>query len=204
MTAGLPSPEQRLARIEARLEIGQLPIRYALAVDQRDVDTWAALFVPDVNLGRHGIGREALQQWISPQLRLFYRSIHLICGHRIELGPDQPDQPDQPDLGPVTAVGQVYCRAEHEVDNRWIVMAIRYDDVYRRVEGEWLFERRHEQHWYATDLSEHPQSVDFDSWNTGGPPRLPGTEPAWHRFWAGQDQVPSGHPAAEPGAPVRP
>jgi hypothetical protein len=176
-----PSTEQRLARIEARQEIGQLPIRYALAVDQRDVETWAGLFVPDVDLGRHGRGRETLQQWIVPQLRWFYRSIHLVCGHRIELGPDRPDS------GPVTALGQVYCRAEHEVDDRWIVMAIRYDDVYRHVEGEWLFERRHEQHWYATDLGEHPQSVGFDSWNTGGPPRLPGSDATWSGFWAGAD-----------------
>jgi hypothetical protein len=176
-----PSLELRLARIEARLEIGQLPIRYALAVDQRDVPTWAGLFVPDVDMGRHGRGREALQGWIIPQLRTFHRSIHLICGHRIVLGPSSPDRPE---AGPVTASGQVYCRAEHEVDDRWIVMAIRYDDAYRCVDGEWLFERRAEKHWYAADIVEHPQSVGFDSWNNGGPPRLPGADPTWHGFWA--------------------
>lgn len=199
--AGSPlSPTQRLARIEAKLEIGQLPIRYALAVDQRDVETWAGLFVPYVDLGRHGVGREALQEWIIPQLRWFYRSIHLICGHRIELGPDQPDS-DQGDGGPVTAVGQVYCRAEHEVDDRWIVMAIRYDDVYRRVDGEWLFERRAESHWYAADLTEHPQTVGFDSWGTGPQPRLPGAEPTWHAFWAGQENLRTSLPAPEPSPP---
>ena len=36
--------------------------------------------------------------------------------------------------------------------DRWIVMAIRYDDGYRRVDGEWLFARRRERHWYAADL----------------------------------------------------
>ena len=38
---------ERLERVEAQLEIGQLPIRYALAVDARDVDAWLDLFVPD-------------------------------------------------------------------------------------------------------------------------------------------------------------
>jgi len=189
-----PSPSQRLARIEARLDIGQLPIRYALAVDQRDLDTWTGLFVPDVDLGRHGSGAEALREWIAPQLAWFYRSIHLICGHRVELGPDLPDG------GPLTATGQVYCRAEHEVDDRWIVMAIRYDDVYRRVAGQWLFERRHERHWYAADLTEHPQSVGFDSWGTGPAPQLPGADPAWHAFWATQDGPRTRLPAVAPSS----
>src|SRR3954463_15790344 len=92
------SPAGRLARVEAQLAIGQLPMRYALAVDQRDLDAWVALFVPDVHLGRHGRGREALRAYIEPQLRWFYRSVHLLAGHRIELGPDG------------TATGQVYCR----------------------------------------------------------------------------------------------
>ncbi len=168
---------RRLAVAEARFEIGQLPIRYALAVDQRDVDTWVSLFVPDVRLGRHGSGRDALREFIEPQLRWFYRSIHLICGHRIELGPETDDD------GPVTAHGQVYCRAEHEVDDRWVVMAIRYDDRYRRTGGEWLFERRIERHWYAADVHERPQQAGFDSWQVGPPPALPGHDPTWAAFW---------------------
>ncbi|MBE8517021.1 nuclear transport factor 2 family protein [Amycolatopsis sp. H6(2020)] len=183
--------EQRLARVEARLDIGQLPIRYALAVDQRDLDAWVALFVPDVDMGRRGAGRPALRAYIEPRLRWFYRSVHLLAGHRIELGPDGPDGV------PATATGQVLCRAEHEVGDRWIVMAIRYDDVYRRVGGEWLFERRREHHWYAADLAERPQAAGFDSWGTGGPPALPGADPAWHAFWAGVPDAPTGRPVAE-------
>ena len=41
---------ERLDRIESQLAIGQLPIRYALAVDARDVDAWLELFVPDVQV----------------------------------------------------------------------------------------------------------------------------------------------------------
>ena len=147
------SQAARLARVEAQLAIGQLPIRYALAVDQRDLDAWVGLFVPDVDMGRHGRGREVLREWIAPAVSQFYRSIHQICGHRIELGPAGPTGE------PETASGQVYCRAEHEVGKRWIVMAIRYDDEYRRVDGEWLFSRRRERHWYAADLLERPQQV---------------------------------------------
>jgi hypothetical protein len=172
--------DTRLARLEARQAIGQLPIRYAIAVDTRNVDDWVRLFVPDVDLGRHGRGREALRAAIEPQLRWFYRSIHQICGHRIDLGPDDHDRG-----GPARATGSVYCRAEHEVDDRWIVMAIRYDDEYRRVGDEWLFARRRERHWYAVDVTERPQAVEFDSWGSSGRrPPLPGLDPSWSRFWS--------------------
>ena len=171
-----PALAERLARIEDRLDIGQLPIRYAIAVDERDVDTWVDLFVPDIQLGRDGQGREALRRFITPQLRWFYRSVHQIVGHRVEV------------LGPDTARGHVYCRAEHEVGDRWIVMAIRYDDEYRKVDGEWLFSRRRERHWYAADVNERPQAVAFDSWGTTpGGPGLPQLAATWAMFWETHD-----------------
>ena len=166
----------RLDRMESHLAIQQLPIRYALAVDGRDVASWVRLFVPDVRVGRDATGREALHRQIDGMLRTFRRSVHQICGHRVELDEEQPDH----------ASGAVYCRAEHEVDDRWIVMAICYFDDYRRVDGEWLFSRRREKHWYAADINEHPQAVDFDGWNVGHP-GLPGYFPTWDRFWSTND-----------------
>jgi hypothetical protein len=181
------SVEARLARLEAHQKITQLPIRYAIAVDSRDLDAWIALFEPELDMGRHGRGREVLREYIDPQVRQFYRSIHLICGHRVDLGPDEAD-------GPTSATGSVYCRAEHEVDDRWVVMAIRYDDEYARIGDEWFFRRRREHHWYAADLTERPQSVDFDSWGTSGRrPALPAHEPSWARFW-GADPQHTAHP----------
>ena len=164
----------RLDAIESRLEIGQLPIRYAMAVDGRDVDAWLALFVPDVQVGRAQVGREALRGYIEPALRTFRRSVHQICGHRVDLDPDDPDR----------ASGATYCRAEHEVGDRWIVMAICYFDDYQRVHGEWLFRRRREKHWYAADIAQHPQAVDFQGWDNAGTPALPGAFPTWEPFWS--------------------
>ena len=164
----------RLERIESQLAIQQLPIRYALAVDGRDVASWVRLFVPDVRVSREASGREALYRQIDGMLRTFHRSVHQICGHRVELD----------DSDPARATGAVYCRAEHEVDDRWIVMAICYFDDYRRVDGEWLFARRRERHWYAADINEHPQEVGFDGWNVGHP-GLPELFPTWQPFWEG-------------------
>jgi len=165
--------EERIDRIESYQAIQQLPIRYAMAVDGRDVDAWVNLFTPDVQVGRDSFGRDALRAHITPMLRTFRRSIHLICGQRID------------DIDGDTARGATYCRAEHEVGDRWIVMGICYFDEYRRVDGTWYFSRRKEEHWYAADVDAHPQRVGFDDWHTDGPgPRLPEKFPTWDAFWS--------------------
>ncbi|MEU1189054.1 nuclear transport factor 2 family protein [Streptomyces sp. NPDC005859] len=167
----MTSLEERVDRVESQLAIQQLPIRYALAVDGRDLDAWVGCFRPDVDMGRHGSGRHALRRHIEPLLRGFQRSVHQICGHRVEF------------TGRETATGAVYCRAEHEVGDRWIVMAICYRDDYARVDGEWYFSRRREQHWYAADVTERPQAVGFDGWEGAGEPALPEAFPSWAAFW---------------------
>jgi 3-phenylpropionate/cinnamic acid dioxygenase small subunit len=167
--------ERRVAAVEDRLEIGQLPIRYALAVDSRDIDAWIELFEPDVDCGRHGRGREVLRGIITPQLGWFYRSQHQICGHRIEL------------VDETSAHGRTYCRAEHEVGERYIVMGICYDDTYTQVDGKWFFARRNERHWYAADVLERPQAVRFETWEHAPTPALPHAFPTWESFWPGAD-----------------
>jgi ketosteroid isomerase-like protein len=98
----------RLDRIESSLAISQLPSRYAMALDARDLDALVALFVDDVEAGEQGLGREALKRWYDGVLRRFYRSIHLICGHEFDL------------LDADHATGSIYCRAEHEDGDGWM------------------------------------------------------------------------------------
>ena len=92
-------------------------------------------------------------------LRTFRRSVHQICGHRIDLDPSDPDR----------AWGATYCRAEHEVDDRWIVMAICYFDDYQRVDGQWLFRAPTGAALVRRRHDEQPQAVGFDSWHSGAP-----------------------------------
>lgn len=166
----------RIDRLESLAAIQQLPIRYALAVDGRDLDAWVNLFVPDVNCGRHGSGRKVLRSIIEPAVRTFYRSIHQLCGHRIEF--DDADH----------AHGVVYCRAEHEDGGKWIVMAIAYFDTYERRDGEWFFVRRREKHWYAADWKERP-AAPFTGWAAHQtPPDLPQHFENWQSFWASEDK----------------
>lgn len=172
----------RLAKVEAQLAIQQLPARYALAVDSRHLDDLVALFVDDVPCGRWGNGRQALKDYYASGtiLKGFYRSIHQVCGHVIEL--DDEDH----------AHGTVYCRAEHEDGEHWVVMAICYFDSYERRNGHWYFARRDERHWYSTDWLERPHAPDFQNWPgkyTGAKfaPRLPHSLPGWQAFWQDAD-----------------
>lgn len=167
----------RVQKLEAVQAIQQLAVRYAIAVDSRDLDGWVSLFVDDVDCGSHGKGRAALRAFIAPLVRDFYRSIHLICGHEIEL------------LDGGNARGKVYCRAEHEDGDQWVVMAICYFDTYVRRDRDWYFVRRNERHWYAADVRAGPMQPGLDVWppGTGRPPSLPKAFASWAPFWADTD-----------------
>jgi hypothetical protein len=171
------SLEQRLARVEARIAIGELPARYARAVDARDIDAWLNLFVENVDCGRFGNGREALRRFIDPALRTFYRSVHFLCGHVVDFESDD------------AATGTVYCRAEHEDGDRWVVMAIIYFDRYVRCGGDWFFESRDEKHWYSADVLDRPRAP-FQLWDRWDKrlPRLPEDFPTWQGFWEPSSQ----------------
>ncbi|MEU7814018.1 nuclear transport factor 2 family protein [Pseudonocardia sp. NPDC049154] len=167
---------QRLDRVESQLAIRDLAARYALAVDSRDLDSLAELFVADVDNGRAGKGRGALRTWFGEVLTGFYRSMHFVSGHVVDL------------VDSDYATGSVYCRAEHEDGDAWVVMAIRYLDTYRRDDGVWYFERRRLQPWYVADALEHPQDAAFSRWpgrEQSQPARLPKGFPTWEPFWEG-------------------
>lgn len=169
----------RIERVEAHLAIQQLPARYAVAVDSRNLDDLVSLFAVDVDCGRWGKGRDALKAFYGSAnvLTGFYRSVHLICGQTIDL------------IDSDHATGTVYCRAGHEDKDHWVEMSICYFDTYVRSEGRWCFERRKEKHWYSTDWQERPQhGTSFQNWpgKYDAPhfqPTLPQAWPSWQTYW---------------------
>jgi hypothetical protein len=94
--------EERLDRMESLAAIQQLPVRYAMSLDSRDMDTLVGLFVPDVRVGRDASGREALKAWFTPTMQVMRTSIHLVANHIVDF--DDADH----------AGGVVYCHDELE------------------------------------------------------------------------------------------
>jgi len=169
------SPMDRLDRIDALLQIGQLPSRYAFACDSRDLDSLVMLYVDDVTRPDvDGVGRTALKGHFERVLGNYYRTMHQIVAHQIDL------------VDATTGSGMVYCRAEHERGEEWVDMAILYDDEYERRDGVWYFARRSLHMLHVTSRSDRPRAP-FVPGATGDRVPLPGWWPTWSPFWA---QVP--------------
>lgn len=177
----------RIDRLESLEQIRQLPARYALALDMRDLDALAGLFPEDVEVGKSR-GREALRAWFDRTLRVqFTGTSHHVGNHVIEF--EDADQ----------ARGVVYSKNEHETGAEWVIMQMMYVDDYERRNGRWFFRRRAPLYWYATDLNKPPLGPSKMRW-PGVAPYEGGYHqlfPSWKAFWArsGPPDGPVANPA---------
>lgn len=172
--------EQRIERIEALDQIRQLAARYALAVDTRDLDALAALFVEDVRVGRDASGREAIKRWYGRSLERFGTTVHFVGNHVINF------------VSSAQATGVVTCHDELEMNGEWYWGKIQYWDTYVRHEGMWYFQRRKLQRWYLADASTRPShgagvNADPAGLKVG---QLPDIWPSWNTFWAARGRSP--------------
>ena len=182
----------RIDRLESLDQIRQLPAKYALALDMRDMDALVSLFPADVRVGREASGRAALRAYMDGTLRSpFTGTSHHIGGHVIEF--DDSDH----------AHGVVYSKNEHETPvadgpGEWVIMQMMYLDDYVRQDGRWFFERRLPLYWYATDLNKPPvgdrkMRWPGGDWSEGNFHKL---FPSYAEFWA-REGAPQG-PVSEP------
>ncbi|MCP5395271.1 MAG: nuclear transport factor 2 family protein [Sphingomonadaceae bacterium] len=181
------SLEQRIDRLESLDAIRQLPAKYALALDMRDMDAMVSLFPANVRVGRESSGRLALRAYMDTTLRSpFTGTSHHIGGHIIEF--DDPDH----------AHGVVYSKNEHETGDEWVIMQMMYSDNYVRQDGRWYFARRLPLYWYASDLNKPPigekkMRWPDSEWVEGNFHKL---FPSFEEFWAREGD--HGGPVAEP------
>jgi len=174
MDAGL---RQRVERLESIREIKRLSFAYAQAIDARDMDALASLYVEDyadeTMIGDRR-GREALKYRLSRIVRLFTTSMHLVGTQVIHMDDEEH------------AHGVVFTRAEHEVGELWVIMALHYWDTYERRDGRWYFKYRRPQRLYTSELLERPAGPLKSRW-PGLPPAdtpVPAGYPSWGEFWA--------------------
>lgn len=166
--------------MESLADIRQLPYRYALALDSRDMDALVDLFVPDVRVGRDETGRAALARWFTVTMSRMKTSVHFVGNHIIDF--DDADH----------AEGIVYCRDELErpETGEWEIGMLQYWDSYVRVEGDWCFQRRRFHRWYIVDALTRP--AHGAGVNTGhenlSTHQLPEAFASWDRFWSAVDQ----------------
>jgi hypothetical protein len=172
--------EERIARLEALEQIRQLASRYALAVDTRNLEALADLFVDDVCVGRDGRGRDAIKRWYGRSLERYGTSIHFVGNHVIDF------------VSVDEATGVVTCHDELETHGEWRLGKIQYWDTYARRGDTWYFKRRKLQRWYLVDALTRPShgggvNVDPATLSVG---QLPDIWPSWNRFWEARGQSP--------------
>lgn len=125
-----------------RLDLRDLAVAYADAIDRRSVGHFSALFADDASMGvyEHGQTNPTLEYRGSEELAavmglvtIYAATFHMVANHRCEVDGSR-------------ATGTTYCLARHLVESdagtKDIEMLIRYDDAYVRTDDGWKFARR--------------------------------------------------------------
>lgn len=168
---------ERVDRLESLEQIRQLPPKYALSLDQRDIDALVNLFVDDVGVGGGRRGRQALKEWYVTAMRRLKGTAHNPGAHVIDF--------ETSDI----ANGVVYSRNDKEHDDAWEIEMMLYLDRYERRDGVWYFQRRAPLFWYQMPLLQ-PVIGDERKLRMSGEPRQGAYHqvfPTWREFWENLD-----------------
>lgn len=151
MIADMITLEQRIRRLEDRAEIGELIVRYGIALDAHDMETMGRLYAPEGQLKLKmgdivkGSDRESVLAYYADRIRSMVVAYHFCHGNLIEFDPEDDDR----------ATGVVMAHAELWSEGRAKIAAVRYEDCYVRLEGRWCFAERVEAFLYFLPVEDY-------------------------------------------------
>ena len=126
-----------------RVALRDLVQAYAEGCDTRDATLLRSCFTEGATLTVHWVDRDATSMTfpagadqIPEGLARYDLTFHFIGIHRVQIDDDQ-------------ASGHTYCLAHHVTDTNDHVMAIRYEDTYRREADGWKIAERHLRHLWT-------------------------------------------------------
>lgn len=172
---------KRIDRFESRNAIIELGTRYAMAFDEHDMPALLSLFTEDAVfdspsgvMKAHGKG--AIEAMFINMLKIRGPAYHWTHDHIVEFDGDDPDR----------ATGIVLSHAETSPDGQGSMAAMKYEDVYARVNGQWKYARRSIHFLYYTPISEYGQILNRKDRLVVGGKRLPAdypeSLPSWQEF----------------------
>lgn len=166
--------DDRIEALIAREEIRSLPIRYAAAVEARDVDAMAELFSPHARFGSYGEGPDGLRRLMTDSLTGSLFAVILVANHLIDLHDDSHGS------GQVWAHCYAHTRADGFVDQ-----LIRYEDRYEKLDGRWLFNHRRHRLWYGAPHTRSPLAQSAANWPASqvGVGDIPLADPEFLAWW---------------------
>lgn len=181
MNHDLSTLTNRIRALEDRLDLRELVARYGLAVDDRDVDALAALFMPDaVFRSQDGVmnaqGRAAIIEQFHGRFAALKTTNHVAHDQIIELDADDPDR----------AIGLVSSHAEVWRNGQALVAALRYRDRYERHQGRWCFAERTLSFLYYLPVGEYAEGLGsrlrMRAYGDQRPADYPEGLPSWRRY----------------------
>jgi len=139
---------RRIDRLEAIDAIRQLVARYGYAADDRDINGIRNMFTEDgcfraVNGQMEARGIDAVIDMYHARFRGMGHSFHVAHDHIIELQTE------------TRATGRVTSHAELIRDGVPHVVALRYEDIYKCVDGTWCFKERAMAFYYYLKVSDY-------------------------------------------------
>lgn len=142
----------RLAAVEADVAIRSLVARYAMVMDDRDVDAIPALFTRDAHVTSQdgkmdARGRDFLVKLYESRFAALGATHHIV--HGVDVTVD----------GPATAHGLVSSTAEVWRNGVHQLAAMRYADSYELEDGGWRIAKRHFMFFYYVPIDQHPGIV---------------------------------------------
>lgn len=173
----------RLQRLEDRAAIEELIARYAIAVDDRDLEALGALFTPDAAFrSKDGVmdarGRELVLEQFRGRFQALTISNHFSHGHILTFGEGSDE-----------AQGLISAHAEVWRNGRALIAALRYEDRYRRHEGCWRFADRLLSFLYYLPVEEYAQGLGdqlrMRAYGDRRPADFPESLPNWQRYHGG-------------------
>lgn len=149
---GTQSLEKRLAEVEDRLAIRDLGARYNIETDNRHLAGIGELFTENANFSsKDGVmratGREAILKLLDGRFTVLGATNHFAHDHVIWLESS------------TRAGGLVSAHAELWRKERTMITAIRYEDIYEKVDGLWCFASRTLSFMYYLPIEEYASAM---------------------------------------------
>jgi ketosteroid isomerase-like protein len=177
----LESLTRRVEQLEARVQIAELVSAYAIACDEHDIARLRTQFAEDAVMDSpskllEARGREQILAMFVRLFRIRGPGYHWTHDHFVHFDSTDPDQ----------ATGLVLSHAETCPDNEASLSGMRYDDVYRRIDGRWVFQKRTLKFLYYVPAKDYASALSGPTRVTMGGRSLPGdfpeSTPAWQDF----------------------
>ncbi len=176
-----------LERLLALDEIRRLPLRYAKAIEQRDVDAMVRLFASDARFGEYGTGPDGVRRLMTETMSDNLVAVILVTNHLVELDADD------------AAHGEVWALCAAQSGDDYVEQLLRYEDRYRREDGEWRFLHRRHRLWFGARRSPSPFEQPAADWPRSqvGVGDVPLADERFRSWWEartrdGGPEVPSG------------